>query len=87
MFRENSDLVNDEETVHVIKKIHLPVSSGSHYDSNGQETDFALVELDQSVNVCSPRETSDGRCWRVTPVRLPDPFIYIQPGAGGQDFG
>ena len=46
--------------------------------SREAKTDFALVELSRSVNLCSPEEREGGRCWTVTPVRLPDPFIYIK---------
>ena len=45
--------------------------------SGGQKSDFALVELIQGVNRCSEKETADGKCWMVTPVRLPDLDIFI----------
>ena len=77
-FRENSDRAVDTETVHEIKTIHLPANTGDHYNSGGKKTDFALVELLRSVNICSPEETKNGLCWRVTPVRLPDTFIDIK---------
>ena len=77
-FRENSDRAVDTETVHEIKTIHLPPNTGDHYDSGGQKSDFAVVELLRSVNICSPEETKKGLCWRVTPVRLPDPSINIR---------
>ena len=76
--RENSDLVSDTETVHQIKTIYLPANSGSHKNSKGTKTDFAIVELLRDVNTCSPEETKAGKCWLVTPVRLPDPGIYIK---------
>merc|ERR1719186_352828 len=76
--RENSDRAVDTETIHEIKTIHLPANTGDHYDSGGNKTDFALVELLRSVNICSQEETKNGLCWRVTPVRLPDTFIDIK---------
>ena len=45
--------------------------------SGGQKSDFALVELIHGVNRCSEKETEDGKCWTVTPVRLPDLDIFI----------
>ena len=76
MFRENSDFISDTETVHIIKTIHLPENSGELYE----RTDFALIELAESANTCTQEETAQGRCWPVTPVRLPDPFIHIKEG-------
>ena len=78
--RENSDLISDTETVHIIKTIHLPENSGKPYETRGQRTDFALIELAESSNTCTQEETAQGRCWPVTPVRLPDPSIQIKEG-------
>ena len=33
-------------------------------------TDFALVELDNSANICSRKETKNGKCWNIEPVIL-----------------
>ena len=78
-FRENNDLEFDEETVHTIKRIHLPQNSGSFVESKGKLTDFALIELDHSVNKCSEYETRAGKCWNITPISLPSRDISIQP--------
>jgi len=78
-FRENNDLEVDEETVHAVKKIHLPENSGSFVQSNGQMTDFAHVELRRSVNRCSAEETRAGKCWTISPVELPKSDIIIKP--------
>ena len=78
--RENSDLISDTETVHIIKTIHLPENSGKPYETRGQRTDFALIELAESANICTQEETARGRCWPVTPVRLPDPSFQIKEG-------
>ena len=80
ILRENSDFISDTETVHIIKTIHLPENSGVPYKTRGQRTDFALIELAESANTCTQEETARGRCWPVTPVRLPDPFIHIKEG-------
>ena len=77
--RENSDLEYDEETIHTIKRIHLPRNSGKYYVSGRTKTDFALVELESSVNSCTAEETQKGRCWLITPVKLPDEFMIIPP--------
>jgi len=77
--RENSDLEYDEETIHTIKRIHLPRNSGKYYVSGRTKTDFALVELESSVNSCTGEETRKGRCWSITPVKLPDQFMIIPP--------
>ena len=69
----------DTETVHQIKRIHIPENSGNPYNTSGQKTDLAMIELVYSVNICTEKETQDGLCWPITPVRLPDPFIYIKP--------
>ena len=78
--RENSDFISDTETVHIIKTIQLPENSGKPYETRGQRTDFALIEFAESANTCTQEETARGRCWPVTPVRLPDPFIHINEG-------
>ena len=70
IYRENSDLEPDTETIHDIKTIHLPTNQK-------QTSDFALIELVRSANICSAEETEDGRCWYIEPVKLPSPEIII----------
>lgn len=67
----------DTETIHTIKRMHLPENSGDHYGSKGQKPELALLELQEDANICTPDETKNDRCWKVTPVRLPDPSIII----------
>ena len=66
--------------MHIIKTIHLPENSGTPYETRGQRNDFALIELVESANTCTQEETAQGRCWPVTPVRLPDPLFQIKEG-------
>jgi hypothetical protein len=79
IYREHNDIEVGTETVHQIKGIHIPENSGNPYNTSGQKTDLAMIELVDSVNTCTEKETQDGLCWTITPVRLPDPFIYIKP--------
>ena len=75
--REYIDGEPDHETIHAIKTIHLPVNTGDPYSTKGQKTDFAIVELVQSVNTCS--ETNRD-CWPISPVKLVNPLTVIEPG-------
>ena len=78
--RENSDQADDTETVHTIARVHLPKKSGKPADEPvGDLTDFALVQLEKSVNDCEEKATSR-TCWPIRPVRLPDPYITINNG-------
>ena len=70
--------MDDNETVHQIKTIHLPPNTGTLSDIEGEKSDFALVELVKSVNACGSQDISSGRCWPITPVGLPDPDISIK---------
>ena len=70
--RENNDLEADVETIHEIKTIHLTTINNSN-----NETDFALIELVRSANICSPEDTKDRKCWSIKPVTLPSPQISI----------
>ena len=69
----------DTETIHQIKGIHIPENSGDPYDTSGEKTDLAIVELVNSINIFTKEETQKGLCWPVTPVRLPDTFVFINP--------
>ena len=40
-------------------------------------TDFALIELTQSANICSKQETRNGKCWHIEPVKLASPSQEI----------
>merc|ERR1711970_1474243 len=74
--RELNDIELDTETIHDIKTIHLPSNSGPH-GKKGLKNDFALIELSESANTCTEQETVDGKCWKIDPVRLPDPSLEL----------
>ena len=73
--REFDDDLPDFETIHSIKTIHLPRNSGDAYNTTGQKTDFAIIELVNSVNSC---EENNRECWPISPVSLVDPFVFIE---------
>ena len=77
-YRENNDLEIDQETRHDIKRIHLPANSGKHYLNavEGSNTDFAIVELETSVNTCKQHEQHE--CWELHAVNLPGPNFTLQ---------
>ena len=66
--RENSDFHDDVETVYSIKRGHF---------LKDEESDFALIEIAKSANTCTDEEEKKNLCWKVTPVRLPDPSLDI----------
>jgi len=74
--REYNDFTPDQETVHNIARVHLPDKSGNPYESQGEETDFALIETENDVNTCTERLRE---CWPITPVRLPGPNMQHIP--------
>merc|ERR1712151_7338 len=67
--RENSDFEQDEETIHAIKTAHVPMKN----NIINTATDFALIELTSSANTCNQRETENGKCWQIQPVKLTPP--------------
>ena len=72
--------MDDTETIHPIKTIHLPANTGPLADIKFNKTDFALIELIRPVNACSSKEIAAGRCWTVLPVKLPNIDISIENG-------
>jgi hypothetical protein len=54
------------------------LNSGNPYKTNGQKTDFALIELVKDVNICSELESKKDLCWEVTPIMLPEQDISIE---------
>ena len=70
--REFNDLVPDKETIHKIARVHLPDNSGDPHESQGRETDFALIETVDDVDNCvEPEQRRE--CWPITSVRLTGP--------------
>ena len=57
----------DTETIHTIKAVHYR-----------EPSDIAIVELHSSVNNCSDSETKAGKCWKITPVKLPSNDLEIR---------
>ena len=57
----------DTETIHTIKEVHYR-----------EQSDIAIVELHYSVNNCSDSETNAGKCWKITPVKLPSNNLEIR---------
>ena len=57
----------DTETVHTIKEIHYR-----------EPSDIAIVELQSSVNNCSDGDVRAGKCWKITPVKLPPADVEIK---------
>ena len=55
------------------------ISLRGYYLSNRTKTDFALVELERSINSCSGEEIKESKCWFIAPVKLPDPQMKIEP--------
>ena len=76
--REFNDLVPDKETIHKIAKVHLPDNSGDPHESQGRETDFALIETVDDINNCVEQK-QERECWPITPVRLPGPNLQDIP--------
>ena len=72
--REFNDDLPDYETIHSIQSVHLPRDSGDPYNTSGRETDFAIIELVRSVNICQEKD----QCWPIAPVSLVDQNIYIE---------
>ena len=46
--------------------------------SDGEPSDIAIVELHSSVNNCSDADVKAGKCWKITPVKLPPADIEIR---------
>ena len=67
IFRETNEAKLDTETVHTIKKIYYR-----------EPSDIAIVELQSSVNNCSDADVRAGKCWKITPVKLPPADIEIR---------
>ena len=57
----------DTETIHTIKEVHYR-----------EQSDIAIVELHSSVNNCSVSDTNAGKCWKITPVKLPSNNLEIR---------
>ena len=76
--REYNDLDLDVETAHSIARVHLPDNSGDPHESQGRETDFALIETVDDINICDEPE-QEKNCWPITPVRLPGPNLRDIP--------
>ena len=70
--------MDDTETIHPIKTMHLPANTGPLSETKADKTDFAVIELIREVNACSSQEIAAGRCWTVTPVKLPNIDISIE---------
>ena len=67
--------------------MHLPDKSGDpHKRPIAELTDFALIELEHSINYCEEKASSRD-CWKISPIRLPEPGILIRNGAQVRTLG
>ena len=75
--REENDKEYDRETLHDIARVHLPENSGDPYNkTEGETTDFALIETKEDVNTCK-EDKNERDCWKITPVKLPEADMEI----------